>query len=134
MFSNPFVLRLPLRSCLTVLVLGAAGWAGTVAHAAGNAAPAGCTANEAANDPAACRRESGAALQEGKRGGLTTPGAAAGANARDRCDALAGSQKTDCLSRAGSTSAAPDSRVTTEGSVQSGGILKETVTPVPAKR
>ena len=94
---------------------------------AADPAGGGCTPNEAKNDPAACKRESGAAALEAKRGNLTSPGAAAGRNEADRCKALSGSERSDCLSRAAGAS------TTTSGSVQSGGIVRETVTNIPAK-
>ena len=129
----------PLKNLVAMALIGAgclSGAAvhaatGTPAHGSAMAAGGGCNANEAANDPAACKRESGAAAQAAKRGNLTGPGAAAAQNATDRCSALAGAQKKDCMARAGSSSSG--GTTTSEGSVQSGGIIKETVTPVPAK-
>jgi len=93
----------------------------------------GCTAHEAKNDPAACKRESGAAKDEAKRGNLTSPGAKAQDNAADRCRALTGGQKTDCLTR---MSGGGTSSTTSSGSVESGGVIRETTTTtttVPAK-
>jgi hypothetical protein len=92
---------------------------------AADPAGGGCNPNEARNDPAACKRESGAAALEAKRGNLTSPGAAAGSNATDRCKALTGSERSDCVSRAAGSS------TTSSGSVQSGGIVRETVTNIP---
>jgi hypothetical protein len=100
---------------------------GLSAHAADpTSASAGCNPNEARNDPAACQREAGAAKVEAQRGNLTSPGAAAQSNEADRCRALTGGEKTDCLSRVkgGGTS----STTTTSGSVNGGGIIQETTT------
>ncbi len=131
-----------IRQLLGVALLGAGCAFGLAANAAGlstsaasaMAAGGGCNANEAAHDPAACKRESGAAAAEAKRGNLTTPGAAtAERNAADRCASLTGGQQKDCLARVGVTPPASGGGTITEGSVQSGGIIKETVTTVPAK-
>jgi hypothetical protein len=118
----------------TILRSAAALLAGAFIGLAAQAADGGgCNANEARNDPAACKRESGAARAEGKKGNLTAPGAAADSNTADRCRALSGGEKTDCLSRVsgGGTS----STTTTSGSVEGGGEIRETTTTtvVPAK-
>ncbi len=104
---------------------------GLAAHAA-DATP-GCNPNEARNDPAACKREAGAAKVEAQRGNLTSPGPAAKGNEADRCRALAGGEKTDCLAR---VSGGGTSTTTTSGSVNGGGIIQETTTTTvePAKR
>lgn len=79
-------------------------------------------------DKAACLREAGAARQEAGRGGLTsgTP-ASQDANALARCQQLPTAEQADCEARmrggAGSSSS---------GSVMGGGVIRETVTPVPA--
>lgn len=101
---------------------------GLAAHAA-DATP-GCNPDEAKNDPAACKREAGAAKLEGKRGDLTSPGPAAGGNAADRCRALTGGEKTDCLAR---VSGGGTSTTTTSGSVNGGGIIQETTTTTIGK-
>ncbi|MDM0111818.1 hypothetical protein QTI66_06625 [Variovorax sp. J22R133] len=81
-------------------------------------------------DPAACARESGAARQEAARGGLTQPGASADVNATARCQALPAAERTDCEARIQGSGAASTS--TTSGSVMGGGLVRETVTPIPA--
>ena len=106
----------------TVLLAGA--FIGLAAMAAD---VGGCNANEAKNDPAACQRESGAARAEAKKGNLTAPGPAAASNASDRCRALSGGEKTDCLSR---ISGGGTSSTTTTGSVEGGGQIRETTTTV----
>jgi len=126
----------PTHSSAAVAVLLAlcATLAASVAQAqapstATTTAPATTTPCDPKQDPAACAREAGAARQEAARGGLTQPGAAAGANASARCDALPAGQRADCEARmqgggAGTT--------TNSGSVMGGGVIRETVTPIPA--
>ena len=106
---------------------------GLAAHAATPAGGGGCNPDEARNDPAACKRESGAAALEAKRGNLTTPSADAKADHQDdRCKNLTGAQARDCLARSGGGGSAR-STTTTTGSVQSGGVVRETVTTIPAR-
>lgn len=81
-------------------------------------------------DRAACLREAGAARQESQRGGLSTPaGGAADANALARCQTQPASDRAACEARVRGTGA----NTTTSGSVMGGGVIRETVTPVPAK-
>jgi len=116
----------------TAALLAAGCVFGLAAHAADVDKTRGCTEHEAKNDPAACKRESGAAKDEARRGNLTSPGAAAQDNAADRCRSLTGGQKTDCLTR---MSGGGTSSTTTSGNVESGGMIRETTTTttVPAK-
>ena len=85
---------------------------------------AACDGNQ--QDRAACLREAGAAQQEARRDGLTTPSPSAeDRNALDRCKQQPPSAQAECEARitgAGKT--------TTEGSVMGGGVIRETVTPV----
>ena len=79
-------------------------------------------------DKAACLREAGAARQEAARNGLTGSSAAGyDANAMARCKQQPAADQADCEARvrggAGSS---------TGGSVMGGGVIRETVTPVPA--
>src|SRR6476646_10674348 len=142
--THAFASSVTLRRLFGVAALGAACAFGITAHAAdaSSAAPAasaaatggGCNANEAAHDPAACRRESGAAAEAAKRGNLTEPGpAGAERNAADRCASLPPAQKKDWLARVGVVPPAAGAGTISSGSVQSGGISKETITTVPAK-
>jgi hypothetical protein len=80
-------------------------------------------------DRAACLREAGAAREEARRGGLT--GAAPGGyeqNALARCglQQTAGDQAA-CEARVRGTG-----NTAIEGSVMGGGLIRETVTPIPA--
>ncbi|MEJ8846653.1 hypothetical protein [Variovorax rhizosphaerae] len=85
---------------------------------------------DARQDTAACLREAGAARQEAARGGLTQPGAAAAdQNASARCQALPASERADCEARMQGTGSGS---TTTSGSVMGGGVIRETVTTVPA--
>ena len=88
---------------------------------------AACDGNQ--QDRAACLREAGAAQQEARRDGLTSPSASAeDRNALDRCKQQPPSAQAECEARitgAGKT--------TTEGSVMGGGVIRETVTPVAPK-
>lgn len=79
-------------------------------------------------DKAACLREAGAARQEARRDGLSGSSAAGyDANAMARCKLQPAADQADCEARvrggAGSS---------TGGSVMGGGVIRETVTPVPA--
>ena len=123
---------LALPPSLAALLLCTAGLFGSPAwaQAPGSAAQA---QRERANcdgvqqDRDACRREAGAARQEAQRGGLA-PATDAEKNALARCQLLqAPADRADCEARirgAGNSSSS--------GSVMGGGVIRETVTPVPA--
>ena len=79
-------------------------------------------------DRAACLREAGAAQQEARRDGLTSAGpAGADQNALARCQLQPPADRADCEARVKGTGA-----TSTSGSVMGGGVVRETVTPVPA--
>ena len=85
-----------------------------------------CMDGKTNQDRATCLREAGAAKQEAQRGNLRDSGDY-GSNASKRCDTLPADQKADCERRSmgeGSVS----------GSVGSGGVVRELVTPVPASK
>ena len=85
-----------------------------------------CMDGKTNQDRATCLREAGAAKQESQRGNLRDTGDY-GSNASKRCDTLPADQKADCERRSmgeGSVS----------GSVGSGGVVRELVTPVPASK
>ena len=94
-------------------------------------ATTGCDSRQ---DPAACAREAGAARQEAARGGLTRPGVAtAEQNATARCQALPTNEQSDCLARMqGAVPGPGTTTTTTSGSVMGGGVIRETVTTMPA--
>jgi hypothetical protein len=85
-----------------------------------------CMDGKTNQDRDTCLREAGAAKQESQRGNLRDTGDY-GSNASKRCDTLPADQKADCQRRSmgeGSVS----------GSVGSGGVVRELVTPVPASK
>jgi hypothetical protein len=85
-----------------------------------------CMDGKTDQDRATCLREAGAAKQESQRGNLRDSGDY-GSNASKRCAVLPADQKADCERRSmgeGSVS----------GSVGSGGVVRELVTPVPASK
>ncbi|MDQ8033290.1 MAG: hypothetical protein REJ50_14850, partial [Bordetella sp.] len=82
-----------------------------------------CNSGTSGQDKATCLREAGAARQESGRGRLNEP--AYETNATRRCDSLPAGQRQDCVTQMN----APTS---TQGSVQGGGVMRETVIPVPA--
>lgn len=123
----------PLRPALAALVFGLA--LGTAqAQPAPSAAPASTAhCDGVQQDRAACLREAGAAKQEAQRGGLSTPPAgAADANALARCQAQPPAERAECEARVRG-GGADGSRTSTSGSVMGGGIIRETVTPLPAQ-
>lgn len=79
---------------------------------------ADCRSGRTGQELSACLREAHASYAQAQRGGLTQAGAPYAANARQRCDALSGSDKADCLARMGGHG-------TVSGSVESGGMLRE---------
>lgn len=86
-----------------------------------------CSSGQSNQDRATCRREARNALAEARRGGVSN--AAAGErqqNALRRCSVHEGDDRTNCEARM-----LGEGRV--EGSVASGGLLREHVTVVPGK-
>lgn len=128
-------------SCRTLTALAAAALASVLATApafAADPAPAAaarstyakeradCNAGRTAEDRATCLKEAGAAQDERKRNRLDNSGSMR-QNAVDRCNALAGKDKTDCMARIeGSMSSHQQTK--TSGSVAGGGIIRETKT------
>jgi hypothetical protein len=85
-----------------------------------------CLSGHANQDRATCLQEAGAARAEALRGGLSSPASTDYQhNAQLRCADLPKPERGDCVARM-----AGQGRV--EGSVASGGLLRELVTPVPA--
>jgi len=83
-------------------------------------------AGRTAEDRATCLKEAGAAAQERKRNGLSNDGSAR-ENSVERCNALTGKDKTDCVARIeGPTKS--NQQITTSGSVSGGGMIRETKT------
>jgi hypothetical protein len=79
-------------------------------------------------DRAACLREAGAARFEARRGGLTSASPMSyEQNALARCGLQPPADRADCEARVRGTG-----MTSVEGSVLGGGVIRETVTPVPA--
>jgi len=96
------------------------------------AQPSAAACDGVQQDKAACQREAGAARQEAGRNGLTTGSASAlDANALARCKLQPAADQADCEARVRGASATGGS-ASTSGSVMGGGVIRETVTPVPA--
>ncbi|HEY0297398.1 MAG TPA: hypothetical protein VGC69_18875 [Bordetella sp.] len=81
-----------------------------------------CNAGQSGEDQDTCLREAAAARQQALQGGMGDQGGYS-QNAIDRCRRLPASQQQDCM-------ALMRSSTQTEGSVQSGGVLREMVIPV----
>lgn len=112
-------------------------FAGSVLSAAGNASAeaqaryrqemAVCNSGQSHQDAATCRTEARNALAEARRGGLTdAPATQYQANATQRCGLLQGDDRGACMARMRGEGRS-------DGSVTGGGILRESVTVVPAK-
>ena len=123
-----------VRSTLSAAALFAAVFSASIAQAqAPEPGSAARAQQERANcdgvqqDRAACLREAGAARQEAGRNGLTNVGPGrADANAMARCREQPAADRADCEARLQG-----GARTSTEGSVMGGGIIRETVTPLP---
>ena len=117
-----------LATACAAAAAGAASAPSAAAQATFQQSRAACMSSKSNQDPATCLKEASAALDESRRGNLTT-----GAqddlrrNANDRCGVLAGAERSDCLARM-------KGQGSVSGSVSGGGILREKVTiePVPA--
>jgi len=128
----------PLRRLLALA------WAGSLlalgAPLAAQAQPTGsdarmqterATCDGVQQDRAACLREAGAARQEARRNGLTGDGPTGyEANAMARCSEQPAADRADCEAR---LHGGGPGRTTTEGSVMGGGVIRETVTPLPPR-
>ncbi|MES2975402.1 MAG: hypothetical protein V4757_17430 [Pseudomonadota bacterium] len=85
-----------------------------------------CNAGQTQQDRATCLREAGAARDEARKGNLATPASTDMArNATDRCKLQPAADQAACMQRIEGTGV-----TTTQGSVEGGGVIRETVTPV----
>ncbi|MBP6853898.1 MAG: hypothetical protein KA164_20040 [Rhodoferax sp.] len=84
-----------------------------------------CNSGRSNQDLPTCRLEARNALTEARRGGLVDAPETYLGNAQKRCLALEGIDRSACEARM-------QGQGKTEGSVQGGGILRESVTVVPA--
>jgi hypothetical protein len=81
-----------------------------------------CTSGQSHQDRATCLKEAGAAYDEARRGSLTGGGTAAlAANATKRCEAQPEADRAACVQRILGAG-------TTQGSVEGGGVIRETET------
>ena len=124
-----------MKHSLTLLIAAASLATATLASAAGprRMSESGIYQQELAvcgnnqQDPAACRREAGAARQAAARGDLSTPPDYR-ANAMARCARQEPVDRAACEGRVQGAG-----RTTVEGSVMGGGLIYETVTPLPPR-
>ncbi|MDN4588826.1 hypothetical protein DBA29_10015 [Xenophilus aerolatus] len=118
--------RRAIPRLLAAMVLGAAA---TLASAQGSVAAEKARCDGVQQDKAACQREAGAARQEAQRGGLTSAsGATYDQNALARCQLQPAADRADCEARVRGSGTS-----STQGTVMGGGVIRETVTPTPAK-
>jgi hypothetical protein len=132
-----FIMRrnkhMPLRAALLATSLGCAALFAPGAQAAGPQAQtqyqqdvARCHSTPGI-DVQACLREAGAAAQAARQDTLTQPSAQVEARNRgERCDSLPADQRQDCMTLM------DNANTRTQGSVQSGGVLRETTITIPA--
>ncbi|HEX7387816.1 MAG TPA: hypothetical protein VF285_11175 [Castellaniella sp.] len=127
------VIQVSLRAALLAAGLGCAFLLSPAAEAAGPAQSqyqrdvAHCNSTPGI-DKKACLKEAGAAAQAARDNGLVNPGAQKEtANRTQRCDGLTGNQRQDCMILMDNKN-----QVREQGSVQSGGILRETTITIPA--
>jgi len=88
-----------------------------------NTERARCMSGQSHQDRATCLQEAGAALNEAQRGGLATDKSGLAANATARCDAQPAADRADCMARIQGAGAV-------QGSVEAGGVIRSTETPV----
>ena len=82
-----------------------------------------CLTGQSGQPQETCLKEAGAARDAARQGQLNDGDAKYRKNAKERCDALAGDDKRDCIARSKGSADTTES-----GSVKGGGILRETVT------
>ena len=86
-----------------------------------------CMSGNSNQDRATCLKEAGAALQEARRGGLSTgTDRDVSTNKTIRCDALPAQDRQDCVMRMQGEGVA-------RGNSQDGGIIRELTRPVPTR-
>ena len=87
---------------------------------------AACNSGQSSQGLDTCRLEARNALADARRGGLNDAPGTHTSNALQRCDGLPANDRNDCESRVRGEGRS-------EGSVDGGGIIRETVTVVPAR-
>lgn len=86
-----------------------------------------CRSGQSSQDQQTCLREAGAALQEARRNRLVTGTPTFDENQRARCDRLSGTERDDCMRLMS------DPNAVVHGSIEGGGIIRETTITVPAE-
>lgn len=86
-----------------------------------------CRSGQTSQDTKTCLREAGAALQEARRHRLVRGSPHFDQNKDARCDHLPGSERDDCLRLMS------DPNAIVHGSVEGGGIIRETTITIPAE-
>lgn len=128
---HPFQLR---RLALPGLALAATLFSGAVLAASAAAGAqaqykqdvALCNSSAATQDRNNCLLEARRALAENRRGGLNDNQSSYQANASQRCGVLKGDDRVACEGRM-------QGQGSVQGSVAGGGLIRESVTTVPAK-
>jgi hypothetical protein len=124
---NHAIYRIPCAVLCTVLSCSAlAGPDDAAAQARYRQELQVCNSGQSNQSPATCRLEARNALAEAKKGGLKDAGPPYAQNARQRCADLTGAERSDCEARVRG-----EGQV--QGSVAEGGVLRTTVTTVPAQ-
>lgn len=106
---------------LSASAMAATGAASTEIEARYAQDRAKCLSGLSNQDRATCLKEAGAARAAARQGQLEDAGASKKHNATLRCEALTGDDAKDCRSRVNGSG-------TVSGSVEAGGVLRETVT------
>lgn len=89
---------------------------------------AACKNGQSQENKATCEKEAGAAFEAAKHGQLiSAPAGSYQENADNRCANLPGDQRQDCMTLMSD----PNAKV--QGSVNSGGILRETTITIPGQ-
>ncbi len=128
---------MPIRHALAILTIAAAGSAIGSAVAAQpvvsdaaktqyDAERMRCLSGTTGQDQASCLKSAGAAYDSAKQNRLNDAGNYR-ANALERCKNQPPADRADCEARI-------DGAGTTSGSVKDGGVIRETVTPVPVTK
>lgn len=90
-----------------------------------------CNAGQTNQDKATCLQEAGAARDEANRHRLINGNPSYEQNQTQRCNGLPSGAREDCLLQMSGQNTATQS-TTTQGSISSGGVLRETTITMPA--
>ncbi|MBP6018249.1 MAG: hypothetical protein KA735_02055 [Burkholderiaceae bacterium] len=123
LLSRPSLLGLALSACLIAPLALAAGSTDDSSNNPEQRYQADvqlCNSGQGYQDKATCMKEAGAALEEARRNRLTTGERLSAENQTKRCEALPGQERDDCMVQMSGQN------TTTEGSIEAGGVLRET--------